>query len=490
MELVGRQRVAAADREIEASRVGGRIARDVFARRFVYSGSALYAALFSATAAAHFYALEAARADLGTMAQAIWSTAHGRFLEVTTLSGSETTRLFAHVDPFLALLVPFWWAWPSPLMLLVFQAIAVSSGALPVFWLARKHLGSGRAGAHFAFAYLLFPATQFNALTIGSGFHALSLAVPLILYAIWFLDEERLIAFAVFALLAASTREEVPVAVGCLGLWYALRKGHRVAGGAIFAAGLAVTAVDFFVIIPHFSPTGVNPFAGRYADVGGTPSGILRTAVTDPTAFVHAVATTHKLVYVLFLLAPFLGLWILEPLVLLGAVPELAINLLSSKGDQANIALYPAGAVVPFVVAASILGASRLRVNRTRLVLYVLACVACLAVYSPVSGAILTHDPGVALYHSPDRTAKAHALALVPASAPVSATVGLGAYLSARRYIYIFPTIGRARWVVVDRNDPRYRDRAWLLQGLRKFERRAGWTRVYSVRGIEVWRKT
>ena len=55
-----------------------------------------------------------------------------------------------------------------------------------MYWLARKHLRSERAAGHFAFAYLLFPATQFNALTITSGFHAVSMAVPLILFAIPF----------------------------------------------------------------------------------------------------------------------------------------------------------------------------------------------------------------------------------------------------------------------------------------------------------------
>src|SRR5439155_26776164 len=118
--------------------------------------------------------------------QAVWSTSHGHFLEVTTLTGHQASRLGAHVDPFLALLAPFWLVWSSPVMLLVVQALGVSAGALPVYWLARKHLQSERAAAHFAFAYLLFPATQFNAFTLGTGFHSVSMAVPLILFAIWF----------------------------------------------------------------------------------------------------------------------------------------------------------------------------------------------------------------------------------------------------------------------------------------------------------------
>src|SRR5262249_55087866 len=208
-------------------------------------------------------------------------------LRVTSSIGSVTTgiemsRLGAHVDPSLALFSPLWLVWSSPLMLLVVQAAAVASGALPVYWLARKHLQSERAAAHFAFAYLLFPATQFNAFTYAAGMHSVSFAIPFILFAIWFLDEGRLVPFAVFALLASSTKEEIPLAVGCLGIWYAVRTGRRLVGYSIFGLGLAATLVNFLIVIPHFSFTGSNPFTGRYSQVGGTPRGMVHTLFSDP----------------------------------------------------------------------------------------------------------------------------------------------------------------------------------------------------------------
>src|ERR1700757_3561507 len=76
-----------------------------WAGRVVYVATAAYALLFVGTAIVHFESFHAGRADLGWMAQAVWSTAHGRFLESTTLTGDEVTRLAGHVDPFLALLV-------------------------------------------------------------------------------------------------------------------------------------------------------------------------------------------------------------------------------------------------------------------------------------------------------------------------------------------------------------------------------------------------
>jgi uncharacterized membrane protein len=422
--------------------------------------------------------------------QALWSTAHGHFLGGTSLAGHQNTRLAGHVDPFLAILLPFWLIWHSPLMLLVFQALAVTSGALPVYWLARKHLQSERAAVHFAFAYLLFPATQFNALTIMTGFHAVSIAVPLILYAIWFLDQDRLALFAVFALLAMSTKEEIGAAVASLGVWYAVRKGGRWVGAGIFVAGMAVTLVDFLIIIPHFSPSGVDPFVARYAKVGGTPGGILHKAVTDPAAFLQAVASGHKLLYLVLLLGPFLGLWALEPLLFLGAVPDLAINLFSVKSDQTSIIYHWTAGIVPFTVAASVLGAARLKRSPDPISLYALVGAGLICAVSPIYIGIAQGNVAAALPGNPVRQAKAHALSLIPADAPVAASNEIATYVSARRYVYIFPVLRRATWLIVDLKDRTYADRAGYHRAVRALEAQPGWRIVYASHGVDVLRRT
>lgn len=452
------------------------------ALRVVYAAVAAYAVLFVLAAVLHYVVFKTPRADLGYMVQAIWNTQHGHFLEFTTITGHQRDRLGFHVDPILLVFAPLLWVWSNPLLLPIVQALAVASGALPVFWLARKHLSSSRAGAHFALAYLLFPATQFNAFTITSSFHSVALAVPLVLYAVWFLDEDRLVAFSAVALLAFATKEEIPLAVGCLGIWYAVRKGRRLFGLGVFAAGLGVTLFNFLWVIPHFAPHGVDPFAGRYRAVGRTPGGIAHKLFTDPGAFVHAVATGHKALYLCLLLVPFLGLWLLEPLLLLGAVPDLAINLLSAKSDQTSINFHWTAGIVPFVVAASIFGVARFRQRAVALSLWVLAVAASVAIWSP----ILLGSRDVRALGSPLVSAKSHALALIPHGVPVSATNQLGGHLSERRYIYTFPAVGGSRWIVVDANDPTESDIAGLKRDVRKYESDKAWRVAYSAHGIAV----
>jgi uncharacterized membrane protein len=453
------------------------------ALRVVYAGAAAYAVLFVFATVVHYLVFQEARFDLGNMVQTIWNTLHGHFLGLTAPNGSQGSRLGSHVDPFLVLLAPFFWIWSSPLLLLVLQVLAVTSGALPVFWLARKHLGSSRAAAHFAFAYLLYPATQFNAFTPGDGFHPVSLAVPLVLFAVWFLDEDRLVAFSVVALLACSTKEEIPLAVGCLGIWYAVRKRRWLFGMSVFIAGLGITLFNFLWVIPHFSPGGSTPFAGRYAGVGGTPTGIAHKAVTDPGTLIHAVATGHKAGYLALLLLPSLGLFLLAPLLFLGALPDLAINLLSSNGNQTTLQFQYTAGILPFVVAATIFGAARLKEHRRLdLPLWVLAGAVAVALYSPIYlGASDLRALG-----SPLVAAKEHAVSLVPKGAPVAASNHLAGYLSERRLIYAFPYVGRARWIVMEYKDETYLDDKGYKRIFRRYERSKAWQTVFSSHGIFV----
>jgi uncharacterized membrane protein len=414
------------------------------------------------------------------MVQAIWTTLHGHFLETTGPSGHQHDRLGFHIDPLLLLLAPLFWVWSSPIVLLVVQAVAVASGALPVFWLARKHLESPRAGAHFAFAYLLYPATQYSAFTAPSSFHSVALAVPLVLYAIWFLDEDRLVAFSAVALLAFATKEEIPLAVGCLGIWYAVRRRRRLVGLSIFAAGLAVTLFDFLWVIPHLSPSGVDPFADRYGAIGGTPGGVLRKVFSDPLAFVHVAASRDHAIYLGLVLLPFLGLSLLEPLLLLGALPDLAIGLLSNL--HTSIPSHWTEGVIPFVVAASVFGAARFRRDADRLSFVVLLATTAAAVYSPL--ALLGSD--VPALGSPVVAAEARAVNLVPDAVPIAATNRIAAHLSERRYLYNPPHIGRSRWIVVDVNDPTYGNNNGLRRFVKKYQANHAWRLVFSSHGVIV----
>ncbi|MBA3788437.1 MAG: DUF2079 domain-containing protein, partial [Actinobacteria bacterium] len=408
----------------------------------LWASAAAFAAGFGSLSVLRHLAFNTGRFDLGNMVQAVWATAHGDVLSVTDLRGDQISRLGAHFDPILAAFAPLWWLWPDPTMLLVVQALAIALGAWPVFLLARKHLGSERAGLGFGLAYLLYPPTQWLAL---NEFHAVALATPLLLFGFWYLDEDRLVAFAVVAGLACLTKEHIPLAVAALGVWYALARGRRRAGAVIAATGTATAAIAIGIVVPRFAPSGASPFEGRYRAVGGSPLGIVETAFTDPLRLLEQALGGHGVPYLLELLLPLLVLPLLAPLAALTALPELAANLLSSTRTQTSIHFHYTAAAIPGLMVASVLGAARLR-NRLgsgRLGSLVTAVVVAGVASNYVLGAIPVWRafPGGESLGSREHRVTAHdrvaerALRLIPDDAVVSATNSLGGHLSERRRV-------------------------------------------------------
>jgi uncharacterized membrane protein len=414
----------------------------------VWAGMVAYAAGFGALAALEHRAFETGRFDLGNMVQAVWSTAHGRPLEITDLGGNEINRLGAHVDPLLAVFAPVWWVWPSPTMLLVVQAVVLALGALPVYWLARKHLASERTAALFGLAYLLYPPVQWLAL---DEFHPVALACPLLLYGVWYLDEDRVLAALPFLALAALTKEEIPLVVAGLGVWYAISHRRAAVGAAIAVSGLVLTAFSLTVVMPHFRGGEAPEFYERYDAVGGSLGGVVRTAFTDPVTLLEAVTQGRDLAYLLQLGLPLAGMFLAAPLLLVAALPELGANLLSDVATQTSIEFHYTAPIIPFLVAGTVFGVARF----PRLAPLPLITVAVGAVLiGPFREGELVPDR----MSAHDEVA-ARAVDVIPAGAPVSSTNGLGAHLSARRRVFSFPLVREARWVAVDLRRASYLDR-------------------------------
>ena len=462
-------------------------------RTLLWTAIGAYAAGFSALSILRHRAFSTGRFDLGNMVQAVWSTAHGHPLQITGLRGDQISRLGAHFDPILAAFAPLWLAWPSPDMLLVAQAVAVALGALPVFWLARKHLGSDRIALGFALAYLIYPPTQWLTL---NEFHPVALACPLLLYAIWFLDEGRLVPFAGCAIVAATTKEEIALVVAGLGIWYALAHGRRWTGAAVAAAGVAAALIAIEVVIPHFNRAGTSSFFTRYSEVGSTPGGIVHTALTDPWKIVTTAATGRGLGYLAQLVLPLALLVVLAPLALIAVVPELAVNLLSAATTQTSIRFHYTAGLIPVLIAAAVFGAKRLP---PRIPVATIVVVTALAANYLLGPAPLwryfpggeQHQARAADVSEHDRIA-ARALRLIPPRAVVSATNSLGAHLSARRRVLSFPYLQDAQWVAADETAPGYADRLAPLPTavqLSWLRRNPEWRLVFERDGILIFHR-
>jgi uncharacterized membrane protein len=462
-------------------------------RRLLWVAIAAWTACFSALSVLRHRAFTTGRFDLGNMVQAVWSTAHGHPLRVTGLDGQQMSRLASHFDPVLAAFAPLWWIWPSPDVLLVAQATAIALGALPVYWLARKHLGSERAGLGFALVYLLYPPVQWLAL---NEFHAVAIACPLLLFAFWYLDEGRLVPFGLFAVAACTTKEEIGLVVAGLGAWYVLGPKKQWAGVAIAAAGVAASVVAIDVVVPHFNGAA-SSFYSRYTDVGGSPGGILRTAVTHPVRLLDRAFGSHGLRYLGQLVVPLAGFCLLAPAVFLAALPELTLNLLSRNPFQSSIHFHYTAGLIPPLFAATVFGAARVA-RRWKWLPTAMVALGLGASWHLGAIPLWSYVPGGEDLQSAYADVTAHdriaarAVALVPPDAVVSATGSLGAHLSARRRILSMPRIGDATWIAADETHPSYLDRTSPLpaaEALVRLRRNPRWRLVFEEDGVLVFHR-
>jgi uncharacterized membrane protein len=451
----------------------------------LWAGGLAWAVGFSILAADRHEGFMSHRFDLGNMVQAVWNTAHGRFLEMTMTDGEQLNRLGAHVDPFLAALAPVWWLWPSPLLLTTVQAVALATGALPVYWLARKHTGDGRCGLFLAFAYLLFPAVQWNAL---NDFHPVTVAIPLLLFCVWFLDEDRPLMGALFAILAATTKEDIPLVVAGIAVWYVVRHRRWLVGGALALLGLGWALVDLYVVIPHYSG-GPSPFYDRLGSVGGSPTGVVTTLVTHPLRVWDAMTTGDDLRYLGLLLVPLLFLWALEPVLALAATPVLVVSLLSDFGPMTSIRYQSVAVPVACLFAASAIGVGRLGSRAALLMSGAVFMVALVATWGGPLGSLDTY--GGTDQPSPARvSAIRRAIALIPAAVPVSASNEIGAHLSERRRIFRFPVYREADWVIIDSSDrSETATPLRLAPGLSAMRRDRRWRQIFRQDGVYVFAK-
>jgi uncharacterized membrane protein len=436
------------------------------------------------------------RFDLGNMVQTVWNTAHGRPLEMTGVTGEQLSRLAYHVDPILALLAPLWLVTPHPLTLAAVQIAACALGALPVFWLGRRYLLSERAGALVALGYLVFPWMSWTAL---DAFHPVTLAISLLLFAVWFLDSERLVLFGVCAVLAALTGELVALGIAGLGVWFALARGHRRAGIGIAVAGLAWSVLAVAVVVPA-ARGDASPFYDRFESVGGSPAGVVRTAFTDPGAILAALTTSSDFSYLAWLTLALLGLFVLSPALAAVGLPQLFVNLLSDSPPTTDPRSHYIAAVVPFLIAATVLGLSRIPSEvRARAAFPAVATFVMLALFlGPWVPIVKTRSVGFHdAYPAEHVRALQDAIALVPRDAPVTATNRAASQLSARRYVYNVPDLDRARWLVLDTLEPRvartestilYWDPRAFEAFTARIEASPEWVKVFDRDGVLVLR--
>ena len=300
--------------------------------------------------------------DLGNMDQVLWNTIHGRFFQFTNQAidwYGPPTRLAIHFEPIILPLSLLYTFHADPRILLVFQTLALGSGALPVFLLTRRYVPEWPIfAALMATAYLLSPALL--GLNI-FDFHPVSLATPLLLYAILALTYKHYVWFLIACVLACMCKEDIPLAVALLGILLIWKYKLPRLGTALIIGGLLWSFLAFKFIIPHFYPgVQANNYWYRYEALGSSPGAAIANLVIHPWLLFTTFFTIDRFYYLVGLVRSVGFLPLLAPEWLLPALPSLAVNLLSTDPLLYSGVYHYNAAIIPFVMLSAIHGARHL----------------------------------------------------------------------------------------------------------------------------------
>ncbi|TMF56854.1 MAG: DUF2079 domain-containing protein [Chloroflexi bacterium] len=325
-------------------------------------GAALVATiLFGALALLRHWTFHSTASDLAVFDQVMWNTVHGRFMESTiSLARCEPHSFFGdHFSPALLLLVPPYALFPHPETLIVAQTISLALGAWPIYLLARRSLPTSAQRLVWVAAYLLSAPLSFIALY---DFHEITLAVAPLGFAMYFLATRRTVPMVLCLVLALLAKEEVAL-IG-VGFGVALAFQGRWRSSAVVIAGsLVAFVVTLQVIIPAFAAGAPYQYLGRYASLGRDEGEIARTLLLDPLRVLSVLVKGEigsKIVFVLSLFGPGLGLALRSKWALIPSLPPLGYLMLSDYGGEHTLHNQYGAPLIPLALGASILGVAAL----------------------------------------------------------------------------------------------------------------------------------
>ncbi len=389
--------------------------------------------------------------DLGIFTEYVKQYAH-LHAPIVDIRGAGYNLLGDHFHPIVALIAPFFRLFPSPVTLLVAQALLAAVSVVPVSRAAADKLGTGAGraiGAAYGFSWGLQQMVDYD-------FHEIAFAVPLLACSLSALIRGRTRAAVWWALPLVLVKEDQGFTLAAIGIIMVLVYKERGAGLFDAAWGLAWSFLAITVIIPHFSPTHQYLYwsdGGAVSPVGGHFSS--SALISQLTA-----GSSTKLPTLALILLPTAFLALRSPLVL-AALPSLLLRFVGTNSSYWGTAWHYNATVMPIVFIAAIDGIARLRAAGTARergrfarplerhgAAAMLAIAAALAFQFPLSylwtPSTYTIDPHVAAARA--------AMARVPDGAMVATDLDLLAPLAARTDTFWLGNSGNpaTKYVVFD----------------------------------------
>ncbi len=403
----------------------------------------------------------------GTYVQLMHSLRESFSFDTTVEFGETVSHMAAHFSPIFLLYLPFYALIPSPVTLLVLQAVVVFSTVVPLWLIARRHKLSAGMSTLICGLLCVFPAVWCG--TAGS-LHEYAWLLPLLLWLFYALEAGRKLAVWVLAVLVLCVRETAAIHLCTLGVYWLIvnrretetdgqsKKRERIRAWILIGVSLVYLAVALALL----STVGRGTSLGRYDNVtgiyGAFYDSFLRELFTNPALVVYELFSVEKFFYVLTFFLP-LGLL---PLLsrrragLVFLIPLLLLNLLADYSYHYDVDFPYGFGITAFAFYLAVLALERLgqREDKGRMARQVVAVALCsTAIISVCRISDMTLYTGYAVGEHAEIEAMDALLEAVDPEASVSASGRLRPNLASRGEIYRLSHEVMTDYVVLDLRD-------------------------------------
>jgi uncharacterized membrane protein len=286
--------------------------------------------------------------DLGYFCQIFHTTIHGSWFYGNVFQDvyydhPVRSDFASHNSLIMLVFLPFYYLHESPSTLLVVRNLFMVGSAWPAFLLARRHFSAGQSYLVSAF-FLFLPCILYQNVY---DFYPLSTVAFFALFTFYFYLERSFRYFLIFVVLMLFVREELVVAVVCLGL---LALWHRRGAIWIFAPiGIAVAwgVVTYGFILPHYlNGSRFLAEATCFAGLGSSKAEIVFNVLHHPF---HYLFRRGNIIYLKQLIAPFSGVMLTDSASLL-SLPYIIVNLLAGGDPCSTTLIFAHYSVIPTVL--------------------------------------------------------------------------------------------------------------------------------------------
>ena len=326
-------------------------------------------------------------------------------------------------------------------------------------------------------------------------------------FALYFLATRRTGPMILCLVVALLAKEEVALIGVGFGVALAFQGRWR-SSTVVIVGSIVAFVVTLKLVIPAFAAGAPYQYLGRYASLGRDEGEIARTLLLDPLRVLSVLVSGEigsKVVFVLSLFGPGLGLALRSKWALIPSLPPLGYLMLSDYGGEHTLHNQYGAPLIPLALGASILGVAALGERwRRRVTVGVLASSLFFAFSFgglPFSldfaSAFLRGEPNRAPSGEPVLARESRyepflaAVRAIPADAPVSSRDFFTTQIGQRRFNYnlVGLDVCDAQYVILDYAAPSVnRDLAKHLAEVDSVER-LGFEEIASGQGLSLLRR-